>query len=296
MAFAAPLPTVAARPRSRLWGIAVYWHFLSLDAPTVAVLWAWSFAHATQVRASITSIAVLGIGTWLLYVADRLLDVGSPRHPALRERHFFHARHRTMLLRASVAAGILLLALIGIMPAAARRDDAILFVVAMLYFTAVHLPALRVRRWFPREAAVGVVFALATAVPAWSQPGLQHEALAGLVALFAGLCTLNCIAIEIWERSGRLQRSSTVPAAAIGLAIPSAALLLLSQQRDMAAFGTCAALLASTLLLFVLDRIYRSFTRRNSGPEERAHFLLILRVAADAVLLTPLFLVFPWHP
>ncbi len=249
-----------------------------------------------EVHPSAIAIAVLGIGTWLLYVADRLLDASSPRHPALRERHFFHARHRTLLLQAAAVAGAVLLGLIGIMPASARLEDTVLFAVAMSYFAAVHLPVLRVRRWFPREIAVGIVFALATAVPAWSAADATHAQLTGLVVIFAGLCSLNCIAIEIWEHSAPSTRPITVPALSAGVAITAVTLALVSGSRSAIAVWICAASLASTMLLFALDRLHRSFTRRNVPPEDRARFLLILRVAADAALLTPLLLVLPWHP
>ncbi|MGC2300913.1 MAG: hypothetical protein WA476_19055, partial [Acidobacteriaceae bacterium] len=84
MALVAPLPTVVEHSRSRRWVVPVHWHLLSLDAPTVAVLWAWSFARAADVHPSGSALAVLGIGTWLIYVADRLLDARSPTHSALR--------------------------------------------------------------------------------------------------------------------------------------------------------------------------------------------------------------------
>ncbi len=295
MALAAPLPTVAARPRSRLWGVPVYWHLLSFDAPTVAVLWAWSFARAAQLRIPFISIAVLGVGTWLIYVADRLLDVRSPAHPALRERHFFHARHSRGLLFASPVAGALLLGLIAIMPSAARRDDAILFAISMLYFAGVHLPALRGRRWFPREVAVGILFALASAVPAWSEPASPHAQLAWLVLLFAGLCTLNCIAIEAWEHSANVVRSIAVPGIAVCAAVESAALLLIRGTQTTREFQIGGAVFASAALLFMLDGLHGRWSQRGSGPEGLTRFLLALRVAADAALLTPIFLVFAWH-
>ncbi len=294
MALAAPLPTVSARSRSRLWGVPVYWHLLSLDAPTVAVLWAWSLARAAQLRVPFIPIAVLGIGTWLIYVADRLLDVCSPGHPALRERHFFHARHRRALLLVVPAAGALLLSLILIMPAKARREDTLLFAISLLYFAGVHLPVLRVRRWFPREAAVGIVFALATAVPAWSASGSPHAQLAWLVLLFAGLCTLNCIAIEIWEHT-LSTRSISVPAIAICSAVASAALLLIRGTQTTPEFEICGAVFASAGLLFMLDGLHRRRSQQGFAPESQTRFLLALRVAADAALLTPIFLVLAWH-
>jgi len=271
----------------------MYWHLLSLDAPTVAVLWAWSLARIEPTRPSLLSIAVLGIGTWLIYVADRLLDARSPDHPVLRDRHFFHARHRTALLRSSAIAGALLLGLILIMPAAARRDDTVLFAASMLYFASVHLPRLRVRRWFPREAAVGILFALATAVPAWSQTTFVDEHLAEPVLLFAGLCTLNCIAIEAWERPVGSLPSAAVPVLAVCIAAASIALPILPSHHVPGEVMLAAASFISAILLFGLNGFFRFFPEHNPG--ERARFLLVLRVAADATLLTPICFLLPWH-
>jgi hypothetical protein len=259
------------------------------------VLWAWSFARAAHLRIPIVSIAVLGIGTWLIYVADRLLDVRSPAHPALRERHFFHARHQRLLVLVSPAAAALLLGLIVIMPAAARRDDAILFAVSMLYFASVHLPPLRVRRWFPREVAVGIVFALATAAPAWAEPGSPHTQLVRLVLLFAGLCTLNCIAIETWERAQNRAHPIIVPAMAIAMGMASVILLLARAAHHPGEFRVSTAVFASAILLFALDELHRRGSRLALAPQRRAQFLLALRIAGDAALLTPIFVVFSWH-
>jgi len=290
----APLPAVATGKRSRLWGVPVSWHLLSLDAPTVAVLWAWSFARTAETGASLTAIAVLGIGTWLIYVADRLLDARSPLYVALRERHFFHARHRAALLRTGAVAAALLFGLIGIMPTAAREQDTVLFAAATIYFASVHLPKVRVRRWFPREVAAGILFALATAVPAWSAAPWSHLQLAGPVLLFAGLCTLNILAIESWE--GDHLDSIAVPVIALGVALASITLALLPGRRTGGETGIYAASFLSALLLLALDGLHRNFERRPPDSEWRARFLLALRVSADAVLLTPIFFLLPWHP
>lgn len=297
MALAVQVPRVRERPRSRLLRGALYWHLLSLDAPTVAVLWAWSFERATGVRPSVSALAVLGLGTWLIYVADRLLDARSAesasgvRRP-LRERHFFHARHRRMLLAAALPAVAALLWLISRMPAMDRRDDAVLFSIAMLYFGSVHLVAPRRRRWFAREIAVGVVFALATAVPAWSQAPRTQMAL--LVLLFAGLCCLNTIGIEVWEQSGG-DRRFPVPLAACVLGLGACALAVSPGVRD-SANGTlllCAGL--SAMMLFSLDALHRRRSSQAAAPDDSAAWLLLVRVAADAALLTPLLLVVAWR-
>lgn len=294
---AAPVLTAGKQGRrAHLLGVPVYWHFLSLDAPTVAVLWAWSFAHAARIHPAPSALAVIAIGTWFIYVADRLLDSrpGASR-PDLRERHFFHARHRRPLLLAAGAAAIPLLWLIRVMPPAARFEDTVLFAISMLYFAVVHLPGLRIGAWFPRELAVGVVFACATCIPAWSRDPSARSALVLPVLLFAALCCLNCVAIETWEQSSRSVRHFPVAAIASCVAVTAVALLLTADRRSPGELRLTAAAFVSAILLLTLDYLHRRSTRRSAAPEDTARFLLALRIAADAVLLTPLVFLLPWR-
>jgi hypothetical protein len=262
-------------------------------------LWAWSFERATGTHVGFTALAVLGLGTWLIYVADRLLDARPARNPSacrteLRERHFFHARHRRRLLAVAWPAAAALLWLIARMPSVDQREDALLFAVAMLYFGSVHLAVSRARRWFAREVMVGVVFAMATAIPAWSQALGFRSQMALLVLLFAALCCLNTIAIEVWEQAGIRRRFSVRLAAGL-LALGAAALAFSPGLHDSAggALVVCAGL--SALLLFSLDHLHRRRSSQADAPDDAAHWLLLVRVAADAALLTPLLFVIPWR-
>ena len=276
----------SALRRSRFAVVPVYWHLLSLDAPTVAMLWAWSLAHAVGVDPSACSLAVLGIGTWLIYVADRLLDGrGTARLNELRERHFFHARHARALLIAAVTASTMLLFLITRMPAADRRADAWVFAGVVVYAAIVHQPLVRIR--FPRELVVGVVFACACAVPAWSGSGDLRAELVALVAVFAALCFLNCTAIHAWEHS-RHQRWSRVTL--LALCVAGAATGISFAMRTMEGVRLAVALLASALLLLALDRDQRRASRKTDAGLSP----LALRILADAALLTPLLLLVPW--
>ena len=292
MAVAASIPSVRERRRSLVAAVPVYWHLLSFDAPTVAVLWAWSFARAVRVAAAPASLAVLGIGTWLLYIADRLLDGrdGGTRND-LRERHFFHARHRRALLVAGYAAAISLAVFIFFMPPAARREDTVIFAVAMVYFAVVHLPSVRLR--FPRELVVGLVFALACIVPAWSQSGPARADLAVLALLFAALCWLNCAAIHVWEKSETGRRWSPVSTLALCVAAAAAALMALAGGQHAGVLGLATAALASALLLFALDR--DSSREAHRSAERAAPSSLAQRILADAALLTPLLLLIRWR-
>jgi uncharacterized membrane protein (UPF0136 family) len=288
VAVAAPALAVEQQRRAGLPRVLVYWHLLSLDAPTVAVLWAWGLAHAARVPLPLIATVVLGLGAWIIYVADRLLDgrTGNELRDGcgddLRERHFFHARHRRAFLMGAGCAGVALLALvITAMASAARRDDAAIFGFFLLYFLVVHLPGVRVR--FPRELAVGIVFASACVAPAWSRPGSPHAELVAMTLVFAALCWLNCTAIHVWEHDGP---ASLIPAMALCVAVAAGAL---AWAANLAHSGACRldlATLASALLLLALDRDHRG-----SNPSST----LALRVLADAALLTPLLFVVPWR-
>jgi hypothetical protein len=279
----------------RLYNLAEWWHLLSLDAPTVAALWSWFFARAMHLRLSFVPALLLALGTWLLYVADRILD-GLRQRPGelLRERHRFHARHRTAFL---VAASLLVVFLAWFvltrMHPEARRDDAWIAAFAILYLFAVHRRTTSVypnAPRLPKELAVGILFAAATAVPAWSRlsagAGLGKAQLAPAVVFFALLCWINCVGIEKWEACSPAQlvcvnQHASTRWASLHLrrivtmiALFSLAGALLAPSRGLMAVYLAALL--SSGLLFALDT-------RSSRISP-----LYLRIAADAALLTPL--------
>jgi hypothetical protein len=294
----------------KLLRVLCWWHLLSFDAPTVAVVWSYFFAHIMGVRLPWSAVLILGLGTWLIYIADRLLDgvAGDELRP-LRERHHFYARNRKHFLVIALGVGTTLLWLIATrMSFFTRRDDAIVFGVAMVYFGAIHGSALwgrhghylskngasGTRAWLPKEVAVAILFAAATAVPAWSRLGSdaagKYAALSLAVICFAALCWLNCVAIEHWETmdgrepsfnhmhastewAGRNLAGIALTVCGIGLYMSAATMTLPAPPSVRFVFLSAAL---SAAALFALDRF-----RRNLSSIE-------LRVAADAVLLTPL--------
>ena len=277
----------------RLYHLAEWWHLLSLDAPTVAALWAWFFARAMHLHLALLPALLLGLGTWLLYVADRILDgLRQPPNEPLRERHYFHARHRTAFLR---AASLLLLLLawfvVTRMRPEARREDAWIALCALLYFYAVHRTTESKHR-LPKELAVALVFAAATAVPAWSRlgatsgasSGLGKEQLAPAVLFFAALCWINCVGIEKWEAGGAAHATTRWASVHLRAIVTMIALFAVAAAVLAPSSGLTSVYLAaffSSGLLLLLDA--RS-TRLSP---------LHLRIAADAALLTPLAL-FPF--
>ena len=291
---------IHARPIRSLW---VWWHLLSLDAPTVAVVWGWFFAAAFGRTLPWTALYTLALGTWCVYVGDRLLDGWrSTDTVALRDRHWFYLRHRKPFVIAWVAAAAPLAYLIFFcVQPAVRTDDIVLCLIGLTYFLLIHgrtSPGSPVRR-FPKEFAVGFLFSIATAVPTWTRLGEGRGLLLAAVLTFGAACWLNCVAIQTWEDAEAKheglynmfpESTSTeirphglteflghhLPAFAIAVGVP--ALLLACFTAESTLWPLFAAVVLSSLLFLVLIRQAERFSA------------LSLRILADGALLTPFIL------
>jgi len=268
-------------------GILHLWHLASLDAPTVAVIWALGFAWAAGIRLPEWIISLLALITWTFYIGDRLFDARAANRSCLRERHAFHWRHRRVFAPLAMLSAFAAAAIIFVrMPVSVRQHDSILGMAALAYFSGVHS-----RRSFPsglkrilsKEFLVGVIFTAGCALPALSQmsfgrgPSLQSLLVLVCSAFFAALACLNCCAIEFWE-SGTADsriRFAGLVLGAVGLALFVFLAPFATRPAALLAAGA-----ASALLLSLLD------TWRARFPA------LTLRTAADLVLLTPIFLFF----
>ena len=184
----------------------LHWHLCSLDAPTVAVVWAIALARLAAVRVGPAELSVLALGTWIVYVLDRVLDgqgvrsnqSDQPAQPAerevrrLQERHYFHRRHQAVFLPLCALAAIALGLLCRGLPGGLVAFYVLLGLPVAVYGAWVHgrlipgwlptsirrqknlragRPALLEKRLPPlsgglKEAAVAVLFTAAVAAPA----------------------------------------------------------------------------------------------------------------------------------
>jgi hypothetical protein len=194
---------------------------------------------------------------WIIYAADRLLDTHTELS-SLEARHEFHRAHRRTFLKAILLASVALILLVPNLPAAQLRLGLVLAAALALWMLAIHTQ----RRPLPKEFLVGLFFAAATFIPSASAPHIALPA-----ALFAALCTLNCLYIRAWEQN----RPSP--------AIATMVLILLAAATTPLRPVTASIALAATLLLVVQQ------ARHRSAPTTA-------RALADLALLTPLLLAF----
>ena len=225
------------------------------------------------------------LAVWAVYIADRLLDARSALRTAqmhrLRDRHFFHWRHRRILLplaiAAAAAAGCIVFTL---MPAIARERNSVLAAASLVYFTRVHTGR-NPSPFLSKELLVGLLFTAGCALPALTRISLAPNLvllwpLLIPIAFFTLLAWLNCHAIDRWEADQDSSLRRPFPRALLlALACLLAAFLVSAHPRS-AALLIAAAIAA--LLLALLDH-----HRSRLTP-------VALRAAADLVLLTPVLL------
>jgi hypothetical protein len=276
------------RTRAGRYPLWMWWNLLSLDAPTVVCVWALFFTHILHIPSPFLDTLVLTVAVWLIYVSDRVLDGLRPsRGGEHSDRHDFYARHSYAVLGALLPpACAIFWVCLTCLNSQTRAAGLVICGAVGFYFLTVHGVPDRVMRWFPKELFAGAIFAAGAAIPAWTHAGESRKGFIPAVLLFAGLCGLNCIAIECWEHHRgerqwekrpywliRLADSRIVEIAAVFLVC--AAFLGTFGPHDKGQMELVAASGVSLSLLAALD--WRS---NDLSPQ-------ILRVLADAVLLTP---------
>jgi hypothetical protein len=196
-----PIPTIAAaqpqiRPANHAW---LWLNLASLDAPLVALLWQMLLRKSLNAPFHIAASATLAISVWFIYVSDRLLDALRWRSGEMAPRHFFYRKHWRPLAAAAFAGLLLLSWLCTQITPQIRRNGFLLLGAVIGYFLVVHLGPFTLRKFWPKEVVVGVIFSLGTCLPVWTLKPEAHIELLAPALIFAALCTLNCMAIEFWE-------------------------------------------------------------------------------------------------
>ncbi len=259
------LQTATVRTPVWLWP-----NLLSLDAPLVAALWQNAFAHDAATKLSLAARAVLPLTVWLIYLTDRLFDTASGPIQGTA-RHAFSCAHKTLCRGLAGVAALLSAVSVFSLPLPVIRNGLAVLLVVCLYLLVVHGIGGSVRRWLPKEAAVGLIFSVGCALaPVTWSPNPSRLLFPAL--LFGILCWANSAAIEVWE-GGRVDRVSAFVVRHLRILAFAIAVLCLTRGF---ADHTALALLLSAIGYAVVDYL---------RPEMDAD---LLRVAIDIPLLTPL--------
>ena len=161
-----------------------------------------------------------------------------------------------------------------------------LCIAVIFYFLVIHVIPNFVVQWFPKELVVGAIFAVGATIPAWTHAAESRKALLPAALLFAGLCGLNCLAIECWEHHRGERQWDKTPYWLIrwvDTRIVRIAAILIVCAGFIGIFGSHTPgqremLGASAISLSLIAAV----EWQSNGLSPR-----VLRVLADVVLLTP---------
>ena len=276
---------MAAEHPKPIW---LYPNLLSLDAPLVALAWLHVFAKTWRLgyhpwEAYVT----LGLAVWVIYVADRLLDVAmlGGASASLTPRHQFHRKYRKTF---SVAAAVALVVATGLvltkMPMTIYKHLLLGGVMTAGYFGLSMLSSQEASEApLAKNILAGVTFAFGTAMMAhlyrWEY-GLYDMIASREFVCFAVLCILNISAIDLWEHASRSTNLEIKAADELALTFPltllgGCSLVFASLENAQSTRPFFYAVLTGAALLYILNR-------------NRARFSLdTLRVLADVALLVP---------
>jgi len=263
-------------------------NLLSLDAPLVAVAWLYMLAKTWGISYHPNhEYLVLGLGVWVVYVADRLLDgmvlADSPRCQA---RHRFHVRHRRILgVLVLVAGGVAVRLVLANSPMAIYSYAVVAgFFVSGYFAMALFAVPTGEGISYSKNILGGFAFAFGTAMIAhvyMFDKGILDLLFNREAVSFGVLCVLNISAIDLWEHAARSEDEEIEAQDELALTLPlallgGAALLFAGQGREFGSAPYYHAVLTGAGLLFVLNRVRGRF-----GAES-------LRVLADVAMLVPL--------
>ncbi len=253
-------------------------NLLSLDAPVVAVLWQGLLAVQTGLPLQITGRLVLGLTVWMIYIADRLLDVRDAQTVPQTPRHRFYRDHRglAIVLLAAIALADAVLVVFDLRPAVFNAG-LIAAAGVVVYLAVLHRT---VRVLIPKELLVALLFTIGTFVVAWSSARHPVPEL-GLYALaFFALCLANLIAIERWE-SREVRGARSWGGHWITVALCRSFPVWLSILIVLC-LGNGSVLWYRTIALSALAILGLLFTGERISIDAR-------RVLVDAAMLTPVF-------
>lgn len=288
MAALGDVPRVVPAESRKPWWL--YPNLLSLDAPLVAVAWLHVFAGTWRLYLPWPAYVSLGLAVWVIYVADRLLDVsmssGSP--VVLEARHEFHRRHRRWFKAGALAALVAGVCLVVTQMPIAIYLHLLLGGVLVAGFFGLSMISSQEANEVPflKNVLAGITFAFGTAVTAHiyrNEFGLDELVKSREFLCFAVLCVLNISAIDLWEHAARSSDVEIKASDELTLTLPLTLLGLASLMfalQDVASRPFFHATLTAAALLYILNR-------------RRARFSMdALRVLADVALVAPLLVFF----
>lgn len=196
-------------PRAPWW---IWPNLLGIDAPIVAVVWQYFFACNFGLKIPGSNYLTLFSVVWVIYSVDRLLDARMLKRPegATLRHSFYHRNYRI----AFVFTGILIvftgLSCLCFLPVELIKTGSFVGAFVVIYLLHQIWAKGPMMMIVPKEVFIGMVFAVGSTLTGhtWSGESISDAFFSPSVILFGVLCSMNCIAISVWERVHDVENDS----------------------------------------------------------------------------------------
>ncbi len=152
-------------------------HYLSLDVVVGAMVSSWMFWKLPLGSGVSPKLALpaLGLATWFIYLADRLLDIRDPGKALATARHRFFYQHQYNIQILTIACGLSGLIISFFLPASVLLPGLIIAISMAGYFFLINR-TLHLTRFFilTKELAVSVIYPAAVAgIPLYNRSSIH---------------------------------------------------------------------------------------------------------------------------
>lgn len=248
-------------PNTPFW---LWMNLLSLDAPLVALVWQDFLARCYPSLLRPAGRCVLSLTVWVIYIADRLIDVRGPAAENESARHRFYRRNRgpAKVLLTCVVFADLFIALLRLRPVV--FSSGLLIGAGVVCYFAVFLfwRPTGVIRW--KRPCAALFFTAGIFLVAWTGTVNPWRILGPPALAIWALCLGNMMLIQCWEEDRSASRGW------MWMVLLASSCALSGHSRWYAAVA------ASALGLAAVD-LYRGRLSQDARP-----------VLADMVLFTPI--------
>ena len=188
---------------------------LGLDAPIVAVVWQYLFADVFEIKIPASNYLALFLVVWVIYSADRLLDAKmlSSKKNSTTRHNYYHQNYRVLFFITAIIATVTAVICLTSIPFAVLKFGLMISCFVIVYF--IH------RKWgrggmivfLPKEIFVGLVFAIGTTLIGYTWTREIPDVFLSIPVIgFGVLCSMNCLAISVWEKdSDAFNDNSALP-------------------------------------------------------------------------------------
>jgi hypothetical protein len=168
-------------------------NILSLDVAFGAIISSLFFAKFYGASPSFISLLSLGLTVWLIYTADRLLDVWDAKGEVSSERHQFHKENQNILVRWLVVIAIIDSGLIFFMPVLIIKRGLFLSMMVIGYVL------LRKNLYVFKEFFVAVLYTAGVILPTVPATFINPDGYLPILQFFL-IALLNLIIFSWYER------------------------------------------------------------------------------------------------